>query len=172
MKASKVLLGVMLLGLQGWGANIAFIDSQKVFNSHPEAKKAREALNKEVEQKQAELKVAEEEILAMREELEKSLSNEARKKKEATIKAKIEALERSRQSAMSVLTEKQATLEEGINKKIYDVISYLAKKKKIDVVLDKRGIIYGLPTLDMTEEIIKKINPKEGMKTIKKGGKK
>ena len=171
MKRFGIFL-VMVIGFSVQGSEIAFIDSQKVFNSHPEAKRAREILNKEVEQKQTELKVAEEEILAMKEELEKSLSNEARKKKEATIKVKIEALERSRQSALSILQEKQAKLEEGINKKIYDVISTLAKKKKIDVVLDKRSIIYGLPTLDITEEIIKKINPKEGMKTIKKGGKK
>lgn len=169
MKIFRVLLGVILLGLPVWGANIAFIDSQKVFNSHPEAKRAREILNKDVEQKQTELKVAEEEILALREELEKSLSNEARKKKEATIKVKMEALERSRQSAVSILQEKQAKLEEGINKKIYEVISTLAKKKKIEVVIDKRSIIYGLPTLDITQEIINKISPKGA---IKKGGKK
>ena len=170
MKVSKVLWGIMLFGLPTWGANIAFIDSQKVFNSHPEAKNAREALNREVATKQAELKVDEEEIMALREELlsGKSLSNEARKKKEAIIKAKIEALEESRQSAISAFTEKQTKLEEGINKKIYGLISVLAKNKKIDVVLDKRSIIYGLPTLDMTEEIIKKINPKEA----KKGGRK
>ena len=167
-----VILLVILMGFSAYSANIAFIDSQKVFNSHPETKKAREALNKDVEQKQTELKVAEEEILDMREELQKVLSNEARKKKEATIKTKIEALERFRQSALSDLTEKQTRLEEGIHKKIYDVISTIAKKKKIELVLDKKSIIYGLPTLDITEEIIKKINPEKDIKTIKKGGKK
>jgi len=167
-----VIILVILMGFSAYCANIAFIDSQKVFNSHPETKKAREALNKDVEQKQTELKVAEEEILAMREELQKVLSNEARKKKEVTYKAKIEALERSRQSAISLLQQKQTKLEEGIHKKIYDAISTIAKKKKIELVLDKKSIIYGLPTLDITEEIIKKINPEKDMKTIKKGGKK
>ncbi|MEK9148454.1 MAG: OmpH family outer membrane protein [Candidatus Desantisbacteria bacterium] len=167
-----VMFLVVVMGFSVYGANIAFIDSQKVFSSHPEAKKASEALNKEVEQRQTELKVAEEEILAMREELEKSLSKEARKKKEVAIRVKVEALEMSRQSAISAIREKQIKLEEGINKKIYSLISALAKKKKIDLVLDKRSVIYGVPTLDITDEIIKKLSPGEGMKTIKKGGKK
>ncbi len=161
MKVSKVLFGVMLLGLPAWGMNIAFIDSQKVFNSHPETKKASETLNKEVEQKQTELKVAEEEILSMREELTKPLSEEARRRKEATIKVKLEELEKSRQSALSELSEKRTKLEEGINKKIYEAIETLAKEKGIDLILDKNSVIYGTPTSEITDEIIERVNPKK-----------
>ena len=161
MKASKVLLGVMLLGLPVWGMNIAFIDSQKVFNGHPEAKKASEVLNKDVEQRQTELKVAEEEILAMREELTKPLSEDARRRKEATIKVKLEELERSRQSALSVLEEKRTKLEAGINRKIYEAIETLAKEKGIDLILDKNSLIYGTSTLEITDEIIERMNPKK-----------
>jgi len=161
MKASKALLGVMLLGLPVWGMNIAFIDSQKVFNSHPETKNASEVLNKEVEQRQTELKVAEEEILAMREELTKPLSEEARRRKEATIKVKIEELEKSRQSALSALEEKRTKLEAEINRKIYETIETLAKEKGIDLVLDKNSVIYGTQTFEITNEIIEKMNPKK-----------
>lgn len=161
MKASKALLGVMLLGLPVWGMNIAFIDSQKVFNSHPETKNASEVLNKEVEQRQTELKVAEEEILAMREELTKPLSEEARRRKEATIKVKIEELEKSRQSALSALEEKRTKLEAEINRKIYETIETLAKEKGIDLVLDKNSVIYGTQTFEITDEIIEKMNPKK-----------
>ncbi|MBU1261369.1 OmpH family outer membrane protein [bacterium] len=161
MKASKALLGVMLLGLQGWGMNIAFIDSQKVFNGHPETKNASEVLNKEVEQRQTELKVTEEEILAMREELSKPLSEEARRRKEATIKVKLEELEKSRQSALSALEEKRTKLEAEINRKIYEAIETLAKEKGIDLVLDKNSVIYGTQTFEITDEIIEKMNPKK-----------
>ncbi|MDI6751273.1 MAG: OmpH family outer membrane protein [bacterium] len=161
MKVSKALLWVMLLGLPACGMNIAFIDSQKVFSSHPETRNASEALNKEVEQKQTELKVAEEEILAMREELTKPLSEEARRRKEATIKVKLEKLEKSRQSALSSLEEKRTKLEAEINKKIYEAIEVLAKEKGIDLILDKNSVIYGTPTSEITDEIIERVNPKK-----------
>ena len=161
MKVSKVLWGIMLFGLPTWGANIAFIDSQKVFNSHPETKNASEVLNKEVEQRQTELKVAEEEILAMREELTKPLSEDARRRKEATIKVKLEELEKSRQSALSALEEKRIKLEAGINRKIYESIEAIAKEKGIDLVLDKNSVIYGIPTSEITDEIIERMSPKK-----------
>ncbi|MEK9148453.1 MAG: OmpH family outer membrane protein [Candidatus Desantisbacteria bacterium] len=161
MKVSKVLWGVMLLGLPTWGMNIAFIDSQRVFSGHPETKMASEALNKEVEQRQTELKVAEEEILAMREELTKPLSEEARRRKEATIKVKLEELEKSRQSALSSLEERRTKLEAQINKKIYETIEILAKEKGIDLVLDKNSVIYGTSTSEITDEIIERMNPKK-----------
>ena len=161
MRLSKVLWGVLLVGLPTWGANIAFIDSQKVFNSHPETKNASEVLNKEVEQRQTELKVAEEEILAMREELTKPLSEDARRRKEATIKVKLEELEKSRQSALSALDEKRIKLEAGINRKIYEAIEAIAKEKGIDLVLDKNSVIYGIPTSEITDEIIERMSPKK-----------
>ena len=161
MRLSKVLWGVLLVGLPTWGANIAFIDSQKVFNSHPETKNASKVLNKEVEQRQTELKVAEEEILAMREELTKPLSEDARRRKEATIKVKLEELEKSRQSALSALDEKRIKLEAGINRKIYEAIEAIAKEKGIDLVLDKNSVIYGIPTSEITDEIIERMSPKK-----------
>jgi Skp family chaperone for outer membrane proteins len=161
MKGFKVLWAVLLFGLPAWGMKIAFIDSQKVFNGHPETKNASEALNKEVVAKQTELKVAEEEILAMREELTKPLSEEARRRKEATIKVKLEELEKSRQSALSALEGKRIRLETEINRKIYEEIETIAKEKGIDLVLDKNSVIYGIPTSEITDEIIERMNPKK-----------
>jgi len=158
-----ILMGIFGTGLV-WGINISFIDSQMVFDSHPDSKKAKEELQRDIEKGNLEVKIREKEIISLQEELKKPLSEEAKRRKEATIQAKIEELQSYQQTATEKLAKKRADLENAINIKIRAIISEIAKEKKIDLVLDKDSIIYGDNSLDITDEVIKRIEeekPKE-----------
>ncbi|MEW6482537.1 MAG: OmpH family outer membrane protein [bacterium] len=151
------ILGVMPI----WGINISFIDAQKAFDSHPDTAKAREILQKEIEKENLEIKIKEKEILALQDELEKPISEEAKRRKEATIQAKMEEYQMYKQEATENLAKKRKELEDSINVKIKGIISQIAKEKKIDLVLDKDSIIYGEDSLDITNEVIKRIAEKK-----------
>ncbi|HAW49898.1 TPA: hypothetical protein DCX16_02985 [bacterium] len=151
------LLSFLLWVIQGWTINIAYIDAQKIFDSHPDAKSAKELLQKEIEKEKLEIKIMEREIMELQKELEKPLSDEAKRKKEIAIKVKLEELQRYEQEAMERIQEKRIKLEQDINSKIYKKIEYLAKERKIDLVIDKDSVIYGIPDLNITDDVIKLI---------------
>lgn len=140
-----------------WGINIAYVSSQKVFDSHPEAKKAKEILQKEIENGNREIKIREKEIMSLQEELKKPLSDEAKRRKEATIQAKIEELETYQQEAVERLGNKKKELEEQITIKIRNIIKDIAKEKKINLVLDNDIVVYGEDAFDITDEVIERI---------------
>ncbi len=151
------ILGVMPI----WGINISFIDLQMAFNSHYDTKKAKEELQKDIEAGNLEIKIKEKEIISLQEELKKPLSEETKTRKEATMQAKIEALQAYQQEATENLAKKRKELEDGINIKIRLIISEIAKEKKIDLVLDKDSVVYGEDSLDITNEVIKRIKEKK-----------
>lgn len=156
-----VFLGIFGAFTQAWGINISFIDLQKAFDSHPEAKRAREILQKDIEKGNLEIKIREKEILNLQEELKKPLSEEAKRRKEATIQAKIEELQRYQQEITQELNNKRKELEDGINLKIRNIIKDIAKEKKIDLVIDSELVVYGEDFLDITDEVIKRIEGKK-----------
>lgn len=156
-----VFLGILQAFIQAWGINIAFIDSQMAFDSHPDSKKAREILKNEIERGNLEIRIREKEIIKLQEELKKPLSEEAKRRKEATIQAKIEELQNYQQEAAEALANKRKELEDEINLKIKKVIKDIAKNKKIDLVIDKDVIVYGENFLDITDEVVKEIKEVE-----------
>ncbi|MEW6103005.1 MAG: OmpH family outer membrane protein [bacterium] len=157
----KLILGGILGTSLAWGINISFIDAQKAFDSHPDTKGAKEALQKEIEKGNLEIKIKQNEILALQEELKKPLAEEAKRRKEATIQAKYEELQAYQQEAAEGLAKKRKELEDSINAKIRAIISEIAKERKINLVLDKDSVIYGEDSLDITSEVIKRIAEKK-----------
>lgn len=154
----KKLLFLGIFGfLPAWGINISFIDLQRVFDSHPDSKEAREILQKDIEKGNLEIRIREKEIISLQEELKKPISEEAKRRKEATINAKIEELQAYQQEVTQALAKKRKELEDGINLKIKNIIKDVAREKKIDLVLDKDIVIYGEDSLDITDEVIMRI---------------
>lgn len=156
----KLILMGILASLPIWGVTIAFIDSQKVFDIHPGAEKAKKELSKEIERERQKLKIMENEILLLQEELKKSISEDARRKKEAIIQVKMEELQKYQTEAVSKISEKKAKLEEKIKLDINNAIKKISEEKKIDIVLDKAVIVYGKPAYDITTGVIKRLGVK------------
>jgi outer membrane protein len=161
MKIFKVVAIWMAIGSLAYSIDVAFVDAQKVFDAHPKTKEAKELLNKEIEEKNEEIKVMEEEILSLKEELTQPISEDARRRKEALIRVKIEKLERFHKETLSAIEEKRRELEEEINVEIYDAIKAVAEERGIDLVLDKNSILYGKPGFDITEDVIKSFEKNE-----------
>ncbi len=153
----KLILMGILVFLPIWGANIAFVDPQKIFNSHPGTEKAKKELGKIVETEKQNIKIMENEIILLREELKKPLQEEAKRKKTSIIQVKMEELQKYQENAVSKIDEKKSLLEENIKLDITKIIEKLAKEKKIDFVLDKALMIYGKPGFDITPLVIKSL---------------
>lgn len=152
-----LFLGIFGILIPALGINISFIDSQRVFDSHPDSEKAKKVLQKDIENGNLEIKIREKEIISLQEELKKPISEEAKRRKEATIQAKIEELQAYQQEVTQALANKRKKLEDEINLKIKNIIKEIAKEKKINLVLDKDVVIYGEDALDITDEVIMRI---------------
>jgi outer membrane protein len=138
---------------------IGVVDITRVFDEYPETKKATQALNKEYEEQKVRIDVLQDEITRLEDELKNiMLSEEERERKKAMIEQKRKKLQELTTQAEQELLEKERKLTRKIIKKIYKAIKHLAEEKGISIVVDKAGVLFSSPELDLTEEVINRLS--------------
>ena len=75
------------------------------------------------------------------------------------------ALQKERSSLLKNVSEERSKMRSVLLKNLNPIIKEFMQEKKIRVVLDKKSILLADENLDITQEIIKKLNVK--LKTIK-----
>ncbi|MEW6607600.1 MAG: OmpH family outer membrane protein [bacterium] len=142
--------------------NIGVVDGKRIFEEHPEAKKAQELLKKELNERKKELETRSKEIRRLEESLKSNLllSDEERAKIEKEIDKKKEEAIKYSQEAEEYLNEKEEELTRGISEKIYRLIKVTAQEKGIDIILENNYVLYADETLDITDDVIAKFKPK------------
>jgi outer membrane protein len=164
MKEKIILLLVLLLfGAPAFCATIikiGVVDITRVFDEYPETKKATQALNKEYEEQKVKIGEFQDEILKLEDELKTNimLSEEEKERRKAVIERKKKELQELRTQAEQKLLEKERKLTRKIIEKIYTAIKHLAEEKGISLVVDKAGVLFSSPELDLTEEVINRLS--------------
>jgi len=144
---------------------IAVVDMQECIRTVDEGKKAKTQLEKDLAQKQKEMKDEEAAIRKAGEEFKKQslvLSDEARMKKQGEIQEKIVRFQEKQQRAQGELQHKEQTLLEPVVKRLKTVVADLAKKKNYTMVLEKAEnvVLFSLEKDDLTKEVISTFNAK------------
>ncbi|MEW6617974.1 MAG: OmpH family outer membrane protein [bacterium] len=141
---------------------VGIVDGRRIFEEHPEAKKAQELLKKELNERKKELENRSKEIRKLEESMKSNLllSDEERAKIEKEIDKKKEEAMTYSQEAEEYLNEKEEELTKGITEKVYQLIKVTAQEKGIDIILENNYVLYADETLDITEDVIAKIKPK------------
>jgi len=141
---------------------IAYVDLQRALEETEEGKKAKAKLKSDFERKQKELDARQEELKRMKNDLDKQLNilkPEALQAKQAELQQKLVALQETYMRLQKDLQEKEATETGKIFKKMQGVIADIAKAESVTYVLEKNsGILYAPPSLDLTNELIRKFN--------------
>lgn len=140
--------------------NVGVVDLQKALNECEAGKVAVQNLKKTVEVKKKIIERKKAELTKLREELSKKALKEAeRGKKEALYETKARELQNFMGKVQEEISNKSNEYQSNILKGLVDITEKIAKKEKIDIVIEIHGgIVYFNPTMDLTDKLIKAYN--------------
>ncbi|MGI6598804.1 MAG: OmpH family outer membrane protein [Kiritimatiellia bacterium] len=187
MRTSKWLLWAltgMVVAATCWAGElkIATVDLEKVFSAHPKTKAAEAELKATEDVVQAEVEKILAEGRALGEEVEKlreaakspMLSDAARMEKQNAAEEKMIELQafqararRTQEAKLKQMAEEVKKTRQSIVDELTEAVQDFAKEEGWDLILDSSGMtmnmvpltIYANPSLDVTEQLIKRLNP-------------
>jgi outer membrane protein len=145
---------------------IAYVDLQRALEETDEGKHAKSKLKADFEKKQKELDARQEELKKLKGDLDKQgpmLKPEVAAQKQQELQQKLISLQDTYMRLQKDLQEKEATETGRIFKKMKTVIAQIAQAENVTFVLEANtGILYAPPSLDLTNELIRKYNASGG----------
>jgi outer membrane protein len=138
---------------------VGVVDMQKIMEVSTEGKRAKGVFQKKVEKIQGEMKGKQDELTALKEELERQsavLSELARQDKEKSYQYKLRDYQRLVKDSQEELQREDRELSEKILKDLQGLIEGYGKKEGYDLILEKTqsAVLYGSTKLDITDPII------------------
>lgn len=146
---------------------VALVDLQRALQTVDSGKKARATLEKEFNEKKKKLEAEEESIKKMGEEFKKQslvLSEEAKIKKQNELQERLIKYRELFSKAQLEIQSRERELTEPIVKRLKSIVEELGKSKGYSLIFEKNenGVLYSLSQDDLTEEVIKVFNKKNG----------
>ena len=145
-----------------------YLDFKYILNQSEAGKKAQISLKNKLDNGIKKLKSKEKAIQEEEKNIikqKKVVSAEEYKKKVNQLRNKVSALQKERSSLLKNVSEERSKMRSELLKNLNPIIKEFMQEKKIRMVLDKKSMLLADENLDITQEIIKKLNAK--LKTIK-----
>jgi outer membrane protein len=168
MKQLAVFVAALAMSAQCLAAEaqtIGYVDMQQVLQESKLGKQAQEKLKEKFGPKSEEFAKEEKAIAQQKQALERDkplMSKDQIKKKEDEIQKKIEAFQKSAGGIQQELQKEQQKLAQAIVGPAQEAVQALSKEKKMGMVFERgqAGIIYTDSALDLTKEVIKRLDEK------------
>jgi len=139
--------------------SVGVVDLQRALNECEAGKVAVRNLKETAEVKKKIIERKKAELAKLREELSKKMKESERSKKEALYETKAKELQNFIERAQGEISHKSDEYQSNILKGLVDTVNKIAKKEKIDVVIEVHGgIVYFNPRMDLTDKLIKAYN--------------
>ena len=145
-----------------------YLDFKYILNQSEAGKKAQTYLKNKLENgvkalKKKEKAVQDEETKIIKQK--KVISAEEYKKKVTELRKKVESLQKERNSLLAKVSEQRSKARTELLKNLNPIIKEYMKEKNVRMVLDKKSMLLADESLDITKDIIKRLNDK--IKSIK-----
>jgi outer membrane protein len=141
---------------------LAYVDLQRALEETEDGKAAKARLKKEFDKKQKELDEKQEELKKMKDDLDKKLplmKPEAQQAEQKKFQDRFVELQQTYARLQQDLAKKEQEATGGIFSKLQKVVAQIADREKISLVLEKNSaVVWGLPSLDITNEVIRAYN--------------
>jgi outer membrane protein len=170
-KLSKILLILSFLTLynQNLSAELPFyLDFKFILNESIAGKKAQKDLKNKLEnglsdisKKEKNLQSEEKKIIAQK----KLISEDEYKKKVVELRKKVIDVQKSKKNLLDTVAKQRSKARVELLKNLNPVIKTYMEEKKIRYVMDKKSLILADENLDITQDIIKRLNAK--IKSVK-----
>jgi outer membrane protein len=172
-----VLGGLLAPGLAGADVKIGYVDLQRALNEVDEGKQAKSRLEAKFNKSQEQLNKEQTELQKKKDELDKKrLAMD-----EATLRAKADELDKEMVRITNLFSKLQKELSDEervatqeIFRKMRLLIAGIAEKEGFSFVFDvnESGMIYGPPSQDLTNELVRRYNEQAGAAAKKPSPKK
>ncbi len=159
---------LFLLPAVAFGQNkvkIGYVDMQRILNEVEDGARAKERLKKEFNEKQTQLDKKQEELKKKKDEYDKQslvLKEDARRQKQQELQQDFIELQQLYAKLQKELSENELGLTKEIFDKAQAIVAGIAQKDGFTLILDKAEgrILFALPSMDLTNEVIRKYNEK------------
>ena len=144
-------------------AKIGVIDFQKVLETSDAGKLIQAELKKENEKMAVDLQQKGGEIEKIRKRLEREsmvMSKEMREEKEREQRIKVNDFKTLQKRYRAELQKLQGQLMQQLQDDITAIAQELGKKEGYLLIMDKRGVIYAPTSVDLTDNLIRRLNAK------------
>jgi outer membrane protein len=136
---------------------IGYVDLAKVSDEYAKTKDFEKTFETQVKGKDAERQKFVDEVRKLKDE-QALLSDKAKAEKQTIIDGKIANLQEFDKKVRDELIKQRNTMLGEIQKDIDTVISAYAKEAGYDIVLIKQTVLFAGPELDLTVEVVKRLN--------------
>ncbi|MBF0158296.1 MAG: OmpH family outer membrane protein [Magnetococcales bacterium] len=142
-------------------ARFAYVDTPKAIANSEPAKRAREILQRMLEEKQRTLTYREDELKRMRDDLEnkKSLmSPEAQTDLAEKFRSKSLEFQRLLEDNQRVLDKENAMWTQKITRGLHKAIEEIGKEKGFGIIFGKGQVLYNSSSVDITDQVTERLN--------------
>jgi Skp family chaperone for outer membrane proteins len=151
-------------------AKIATLNIQEIMHDSTAAKSVRDQLDAKRKTFEAEMSKKEEALRKEDQDLSKQkdvLSTDAFEKKLKTFREKASAAQRDVQAKRSQLDNAFTQAVNEIQKVVTDIVTGMAKERGFTVVVPTSQLVWADPSLDISQEVLAKLNQKLPKVTVK-----
>jgi len=146
---------------------IGVVDLQKILETSNSGKAAQNELKAQRDKMQADMKQRGNEIQEIESRMKREamvMSKETREEKEREHRIKVSDFQALQRKYQGDLQEIERKLMGRLQTEITSLVSDIAKKEGYMLVISNIGVIYSLPSTDITERLIQELNSKSGKK--------
>lgn len=137
---------------------IAYVDIQRALNECNAGKKARSNIRVEAERAQAQLQHEQSEVQALKDELDKKgmlMPPDQRQNLEDQLAKKLRRFQDDVKNERDELHQKDNEATAAIVRDLATVVHQLGEKAGYTVVMEKGGLLWGIPSADITDQVIR-----------------
>ncbi len=162
--ATLLVAGTIFFAVQGLAEEnikIGFVDIQEVFSNYDKAAEQEAEFMKEAQTELDKVRESQKEIEKMRDEIEQQqhvMTPEQKRQKDLELFQKFEEYRKKAEQIRQEVEIKGQAIEAVLLTEIRKAINEYAANAGFSLVLDSRLVLYGIEGLDITPEIIEKIN--------------
>ncbi len=164
-----VLLGSILFPMAAMAdTKLAYVDLQRAMEETEDGKKAKAKLKAEFDRKQAELNTKQDELKKMKEDLDKKsqlMKPEALAQEQQQFQQRVAQLQEVFARLQRDLQQKQQDITSQMFAKLSTLVARIADRDHLSMVLERgASVVWGQPSLDITNEVIRMYNAESGKK--------
>jgi len=164
--ALMVVTAVIFGGLANASAQdvkIGYVDMQEALNSIEEGKRVKARLEREFQRRQEQLDTKQNEVLALRQELEQQammLSEDARQERVMALQARMQELQELYLQLQNELGQQEAEATKGIFDKMRTIITAMAREQNYTLILERTesSVLYAADGMNLTAELVRRYN--------------
>ena len=152
------LTGLLLTSVQAKELRIGVVDIESIINNSPEYKRIEGSLKKKSEELGRPLQQREQELGQQIQEFQKQsqagiIKDEAKKRKETEFQEKIQAIQKSRDTAAKSFQDYYQQAMKPLMEKMNKAVEQVANENNLDIIFPKAGTYVRDKSLDVTEKV-------------------